>query len=54
MVTSATNIVAAYTAPTCAASTKAVCLSTYTTLKDGALSTIATVGAAIAALAMSF
>jgi len=41
-------------ATTCTTMTEATCKSTYTLVKSGALSTIASVGAAIAALAMSF
>merc|ERR1712012_560826 len=41
-------------ATTCTTMTEATCKSTYTLVKAGALSTIASVGAAIAALAMSF
>jgi hypothetical protein len=41
-------------ATVCTTMTEATCKSTYTLVKSGALSTIASVGAAIAALAMSF
>jgi hypothetical protein len=41
-------------ATTCTTMTEATCKSTYTLVKSGALSTIASVGAAIAALAMSY
>jgi len=56
---STTSATAAFTttdpnATTCTTMTEATCKSTYTLVKSGALSTIASVGAAIAALAMSF
>jgi hypothetical protein len=57
--TSTVSAAAAFTttdpnATTCTTMTEATCKSTYTLTKSGALSTIASVGAAIAALAMSF
>lgn len=51
---SVATVFSAKTASTCTTMTEATCKSTYTLVKSGALSTIATVGAAIAAMAMSF